>query len=130
MDEYPNDGDEYVSSANDYITPTTLFVGDLSFFCNEEDIRKLFSTYGTVLHSEIKRGKATGDSLMHGFIEMDTETAAENAMRALSNEKFMGRRIRVCWGNGRNPNNNTAKDRENWIQLHVSFVSRQVCVQY
>lgn len=116
--------------SSDLISARTLFVGDLSFFCNEDDIRALFSAYGEVLNVEIKRGKATGDSLMHGFVEMESEFIAETAMNTLAHTKFMGRKLRVFWGNGRNSNNNSMRERENWIQLHVSFVSRQVRQSY
>ena len=109
------------------ITARTLFVGDLSFFCDESHLRDLFSSYGEVLNVEIKRGKATGDSLMHGFVELESEPIAELAMNELSNKKFMGRRLRVFWGNGRNSSSSAFnKGRESWIQLHVSFVTRQV----
>jgi RNA recognition motif-containing protein len=71
-----------------------LFAGDLSFFCVEQDLYHLFSRCGTVVSVEIKRGKATGDSLLHGFVEMDSPTAVESAIEKLNGNKFMGRRIR------------------------------------
>jgi RNA recognition motif-containing protein len=74
--------------------PLALFVGDLSFFCAEKDLRDLFSNYGTVQRIEIKRGKATGDSLMHGFVEMDSPASVERALNALHGTKFMGRNLR------------------------------------
>lgn len=100
----------------------TLFVGNLSYFCAESHLYSLFSNYGGVESVEIKRGRDTGDCLMHGFVEMVTFEAAELAANDLKGKKFMGRRIRVSRGNGRSIDN----ERDSWVQLHVSFVSRQV----
>lgn len=110
------------------VTPMrTLFVGDLSFFCEDSDLRMLFSSFGEVISVEIKRGRATGDSLMHGFVEMDSEQNAEVALNELRNKKFLGRKMRVSWGSGPSEEvQNVAQEREHWIQLHVSFVSRLV----
>lgn len=72
----------------------TLFIGDLSYFCREEHIHGLFSQFGGVDCLSIKRGKATGDCLMHGFIQMSTIEASEEALNALNGQVFMGRRMR------------------------------------
>lgn len=71
----------------------SLFVGDLSFFCGEEELQTLFGNYGKVTNVEIKRGKF-GDSLMHGFVEMDDVDSAKQALEALNDSKFMGRKLR------------------------------------
>ncbi len=78
---------------SDLTSSRTLFVGDLSFFCSEGHLHNLFADFGPVLNVDIKRGRA-GDSLMHGFVEMDTVAAAEIAMNSLNNIKFMGRKMR------------------------------------
>jgi RNA recognition motif-containing protein len=72
----------------------TLFIGDLSYFCREEHIHNLFSQFGPVDCLSIKRGKSTGDCLMHGFIQMSSVQAAEDALKALNGQVFMGRRMR------------------------------------
>lgn len=110
----------------------TLFVGDLSYFCEESHLKELFSKYGEVLNLEIKRGKSTGESLMHGFVEMNNISSAESAMVDLNETLFMGRRIRICWAYGATTDSRDLinKERENWIQLHVSFVTRQVHIFY
>lgn len=70
-----------------------LFVGDLSFYCNESDLKQLFSPYGKIKRAEIKRGRF-GDSLMHGFVELDSITGAQRALEDLNTTKFLGRRLR------------------------------------
>lgn len=71
----------------------TLFVGELSYFSTEEDIRQLFLQHGAiVLNVSIRRGR-TGDHLLYGFVEVSSSTA-DLAISELDGLKFMGRRIR------------------------------------
>jgi RNA recognition motif-containing protein len=71
----------------------SVFLGDLSFFCTENDIRTVFSTFGMITNLEIKRGRH-GDSLMHGFVEFDREVSAYKAIRTMHGKKFKGRKMR------------------------------------
>jgi RNA recognition motif-containing protein len=70
-----------------------LFVGDLSFYCTEKELRDLFSPFGSISNTRIKRGRA-GDSLMHGFVEFHFEKDAKTALELLNGSKFMGRSLR------------------------------------
>lgn len=71
----------------------TIFVGDLSYFCNEEDLYSLFAPFGTILTVRVRRG-VTGESLMHGFVALESPTAATTAIRTLDGLEFMGRNIK------------------------------------
>lgn len=71
----------------------TLFIGDLSYFCSEEDLCTLFAPYGRILTVRVRRG-VTGESLMHGFIALDTAEAAQRAIVDLDGVEFMGRNMR------------------------------------
>ena len=71
-----------------------VYVGDLSFFCFEDQLFSLFSRHGRVIKVEVKRGKATGDSLLHGFVEMDSPASVEKVLANLQGIKFMGRKMR------------------------------------
>lgn len=101
-----------------------LFVGDLSFFTSEADLRRLFAPFGKLKRAEVKRGRF-GDSLMHGFVELDVLAGAQRAMQELDGIKFMGRRIRVHWAYS-NAEKSSPKDREAWTQLHVTFTSPRI----
>jgi RNA recognition motif-containing protein len=70
----------------------TLFVGDLSYFCREEDLLHLFATF-PVFAVRVRRG-VTGDSLMHGFVVMETPDAARWGMNQMDGVEFMGRILR------------------------------------
>lgn len=71
----------------------TLFLGDLSYFCTEEDLCAVFAGYGPILTVRVRRG-VTGESLMHGFIALDTPEAARQAILDLDGIEFMGRNMR------------------------------------
>lgn len=73
-----------------------LFVGDLSSFCTEKDLHYLFSEFGNITNVEIKRGRH-GDSLLHGFVEFDSETSAHLAIQGLHGRKFKGRKMRLVF---------------------------------
>jgi RNA recognition motif-containing protein len=100
----------------------TLFIGDLSYFCTEEDICTLFLPFGQILTVRVRRG-VTGESLMHGFIALDTPETALRAITNLDGVEFMGRNIRVqLSSDGQRP----TLAKENLVQVHVSFISKQV----
>lgn len=71
-----------------------IFVGDLSFFCKEYDLHTLFSQYGKVVGTRIRRSESTNQSLMYGFVKMDTAEQAKVAVQNLENKMFMGRILR------------------------------------
>jgi len=71
----------------------TLFVGDLSYFCKDEHLIELFGPFGPVIKAHVRRG-ATGDSLMHGFVAVESPDCAQLAIERLNGYEFMGRNIR------------------------------------
>lgn len=81
------------SLASSFDAAKTLFLGDLSFFCSEEDLCRLFAPYGPILTVRIRRG-VTGDSLMHGFLALATAEAAAQAIREVDGREFLGRNIK------------------------------------
>lgn len=76
----------------------TLFVGDLSYFCGEEDLCNLFAQYGPILTVRVRRG-VTGESLMHGFIALESAEMASRAIDQLDGIEFMGRNMRYSYLN-------------------------------
>ena len=73
----------------------TVFVGNLSFDCSEEDIRSLFSQVGPVSQLRLVVDHSTGKRKGFGFIEfLDAETAL-SAVRNLNDIEFHGRPLRV-----------------------------------
>jgi len=72
---------------------TKVFVGNLSFNTKENELTKEFETAGKVISANIiTRGPR---SLGYGFVEMDNEADAENAVKLLNKKEIDGRPINV-----------------------------------
>jgi RNA recognition motif-containing protein len=71
----------------------TLFVGDLSVYCNEQDMHSLFAQFGSVEKITIKRGMSGATNLSYGFVKFFANASAEKAV-CLNGSMFMGRAIR------------------------------------
>jgi RNA recognition motif-containing protein len=79
-----------------------LYVGNLPFTAQEEDIRNLFATYGEVLSVALINDRETGRPRGFGFVEMN-ETGARSAMEALDGKDFQGRNLRINEAQERSP---------------------------
>ena len=75
-------------------TTNGIFVGNLSFFCEENHLFDLFNEYGTVKNVRIVRNDNNTRSLMFGFVTMLSAHEAVEMARLLNNHLFMGRAIR------------------------------------
>jgi len=72
-----------------------LYVGNLSPNVTEEDLRHNFGTVGTVLSAVIIKDKFTGTSKGFGFVEMETEEGAREAMKRFHGGQLDGTNITV-----------------------------------
>lgn len=72
-----------------------IYISNLSFGVQDEDLRKLFSEYGEVSSAKIITDKFTGKSRGFGFVEMPDSTAAESAVNGLNNASIDGRSVKV-----------------------------------
>ena len=59
----------------------------------EDDLRNLFEQYGTVSSIKIVRDRETGRSKGFGFVEMENDTEAQNALSSLYDKEVMGRKM-------------------------------------
>jgi RNA recognition motif-containing protein len=72
-----------------------IYISNLSFGVQDEDLRKLFLEYGEVSSAKIITDKFTGKSRGFGFVEMPDSSAAENAINGLNNTSIDGRSVKV-----------------------------------
>jgi RNA recognition motif-containing protein len=72
-----------------------LFVAKLNFNTESEDLRKVFEEYGTVSSANVIMDKFTGKSKGFGFVEMDNDSEAKEAINALNESELDGRTIVV-----------------------------------
>ncbi len=70
-----------------------LYVGNLSWNMTEDDLRNLFEQYGTVSSLKIVKDRDTGRSKGFGFVEMENDTEAQNALSSLYDQEVQGRKI-------------------------------------
>ncbi len=72
----------------------SIYVGNLPFDSNEDDIRELFQQFGTVDAVKLITDRDTGRPRGFAFVEMPDEDA-EAAVRELDGKDFNGRGLRV-----------------------------------
>jgi len=70
-----------------------IYVGNISWGLNDQDLEKLFAEYGTVTSAKIITDRMTNRSRGFGFVEMSD--GAEEAIEALNGSEVDGRELVV-----------------------------------
>lgn len=73
----------------------TIYVGNLSFDAEVEDLRHLFSSYGEVNNCSLPLDRETGRKRGFAFVEMASTQDETKAIDDLQGVEWMGRTIRV-----------------------------------
>ncbi|MAR05574.1 MAG: RNA-binding protein [Cyanobium sp. NAT70] len=73
----------------------TIYVGNLSWDTEKEDLVHLFSEYGEVRKATVPTDRETGKKRGFGFVELAKEDQEQTAIDDLQNVEWMGRMIRV-----------------------------------
>lgn len=72
-----------------------LYVGGLVYEMSDDRLREVFSEYGTVESSRIITDRMTGQSRGFGFVEMSSDSEAQEAIDNLDSATVDGRRMTV-----------------------------------
>ncbi len=72
-----------------------IYVGNMSYKTSEEELSQLFAQYGTVLSANIIIDRETHRPKGFGFVEMEDDASAEEAIAQLDGTEFGGRNLRV-----------------------------------
>ncbi len=80
-----------------------LFVGNLNFKTNDNDLRELFSQAGTCESATVMMDRATGRSRGFGFVEMSSDEEAQKAVQQFNGYDFQGRNLNVNEARERTP---------------------------
>ena len=72
-----------------------IYVSNLSFSINDEDLAKLFNGYGNVSSAKVITDKFTNRSKGFGFVEMADDAEAEKAIAELNGSQVDNRSISV-----------------------------------
>lgn len=81
----------------------SIYVGNISYEVTEEDLRSVFSEYGSVRRVTIPTDRETGRPRGFAFVEMKEDSEEEAAIEALDGAEWMSRELKV----------NKARPREN-----------------
>lgn len=72
-----------------------IYVGNLSWTMTDDDLMNLFTEHGSVTSAKILKDKMNGRSKGFGFVEMEDDEAARNAISSLHETEVMDRKIVV-----------------------------------
>jgi len=81
-----------------------MYVSNLGFHTTDDDLRKLFESFGKVSSAKVIMDKGTGQSRGFGFVEMNSETEANQAIEKLNGKDMEGRQISIS----------IARERKSW----------------
>lgn len=83
-----------------------LYVGNLLYETTDEELKDLFGQAGNVISATIIRYQDTGRSKGFGFVEMETEEAAQKAIDTFNGQDNKGRKLVVSEARPPRPRNN------------------------
>ncbi len=72
-----------------------IFVGNLSFKMTDKDLSEVFEKFGKVSRAVIIKDHEKHRSKGFGFVEMEDDEEAKNAIAQLNEKEIFGRNIRV-----------------------------------
>ena len=72
-----------------------IYVSNLSFAVQDEDLKEFFAEYGEVSSAKVIKDKYTNRSKGFGFVEMPDDAAAQKAISELDGGVVEGRAIKV-----------------------------------
>lgn len=109
----------------------TLFLGDLSIYCNEQVIHEVFSRFGVIEQIRLKNASMNNE-LSYAFVTYVYRDDAENALRQMNGTMLLGRKIRIGWATPKNAATRAPQrpkvnpDNLSTAQIHFSFIAKNV----
>lgn len=72
-----------------------MYVSNLGFNIGDEDLKNLFSPYGTVTSAKVIMDRIMNKSRGFGFVDMPDDAAAASAIEGLNGTNADGRAIKI-----------------------------------
>ncbi|MBT8045370.1 MAG: RNA-binding protein [Verrucomicrobiae bacterium] len=72
-----------------------IYVGNLSYNLNDNDLQQVFAEYGAVASAKIIQDRDSGRSKGFGFVEMPNDDEANKAIEGLNGSEIDGRNLTV-----------------------------------
>lgn len=79
-----------------------IYVGNLAYGVTDGQLEALFQEFGTVTSVNLIKDKFSGESKGFGFIEMERQAEAEEAIKKLNGRTLDGRNLTVNIARPRN----------------------------
>ena len=77
------------------MTSNKLYVGGLPYSVTDGQLQEIFSAHGTVESARVITDRMTGRSRGFGFVEMSSQSEAQEAIQALNGNELEGRTLTV-----------------------------------
>lgn len=72
-----------------------IYVGNISRTTTESSLKSLFEQFGQVTSVKVIKDKFTGDPRGFAFVEMSSDSEAQEAIAQLNGQEFEGSRLRI-----------------------------------
>lgn len=72
-----------------------IYVGNLAFSVTDDELIQAFSSFGTVASARVVIDKMSGRSKGFGFVEIEDDGAADEAINKMNGQTIAGRAVRV-----------------------------------
>jgi len=72
-----------------------IYIGNLSFNTTEETLKSLFTTFGVVENVKVIKDRFSGRSKGFGFLDMPSNSEADQAIKALNGNRVDGNNIKI-----------------------------------
>ncbi len=72
-----------------------IYIGNLSFRTTEETLKTLFAEFGDIESVKVIKDRFSGRPKGFGFIEMPSNSEADQAIKALNGNRIDGNNIKV-----------------------------------
>ena len=91
----------------------SIYVGNLAYEINQDDLNEVFTEYGTVKRVHIPTDRETGRARGFAFVEMESEANEDKAIKALDGAEWMNRELKVNKARPRENRNSFGGGRQN-----------------
>jgi RNA recognition motif-containing protein len=72
-----------------------IYIGNLSYITTEDTLKDLFTEFGSVESVKVIKDRYSGRAKGFGFIEMPSNSEADQAIKALNGNRVDGSHIKV-----------------------------------
>lgn len=87
----------------------TVFVGNISFECDDNALREAFEGFGNIIGVRLPTDRETGNLKGYGYVQFDSEDAAETAVNEMNGYELLGRGLRTDFGGARPAGNDSGR---------------------